>query len=214
MTRKIPVTYLFDPLCGWCYGATPALRTLAEHPEIALALAPTGLFSGEGARPMDDAFADYAWSNDRRIARLSGQTFSEVYRDRVLGDRRRRFDSGPATLALTAVRLAAPEAERTALKAIQEARYVEGRDVTDPAVLAEVLEGLGEPEAALRVLAADAELLAANRRRIADARAEMRRFNLTGVPTLLHGEGARRRPIETGALFGDRAELLEHLLVC
>lgn len=210
MTRKIPVTYLFDPLCGWCYGATPALQALAEHAEIALELAPTGLFSGEGARPMDDAFAGYAWSNDRRIARLSGQTFSEVYRDRVLGGRG-RFDSGPATLALTAVRLSAPEAERVALKAIQEARYVGGRDVTDPAVLAEVLEGLDQLAAARRILSADADLLAANRRRIADARAEMRRFNLTGVPTLLHGEGARRRPIESAALFGDRAGLMERL---
>ncbi|RUZ44799.1 DsbA family protein, partial [Mesorhizobium sp. M7A.F.Ca.CA.004.05.2.1] len=23
------VTYLFDPLCGWCYGATPMLDRLS-----------------------------------------------------------------------------------------------------------------------------------------------------------------------------------------
>ena len=25
-TPSITVTYLFDPLCGWCYAAAPALK--------------------------------------------------------------------------------------------------------------------------------------------------------------------------------------------
>ena len=51
------ITYLFDPLCGWCYGAAPAILRLAKDPSVSLALAPTGLFSG-GGRTMDAAFAD------------------------------------------------------------------------------------------------------------------------------------------------------------
>ena len=51
--------------------------------------------------------------------RLTGQPFSEAYRRDVLGDRTRLFDSGPATLALTAVALTAPDREFEALKAIQ-----------------------------------------------------------------------------------------------
>ncbi|MWQ29681.1 disulfide bond formation protein DsbA, partial [Glaesserella parasuis] len=36
------IYYLFDPLCGWCYGASATLQKLNEiYP---LALAPTGLF--------------------------------------------------------------------------------------------------------------------------------------------------------------------------
>ena len=85
MTHKPLITYLFDPLCGWCYGASPALRRLAAHPGISIELAPTGLFSGSGARPMDSQFAAYAWSNDQRIAELSGQRFSIDYREKVLG---------------------------------------------------------------------------------------------------------------------------------
>ena len=33
------VTYLFDPLCGWCYGATPMLDRLAAS-GITLTLMP------------------------------------------------------------------------------------------------------------------------------------------------------------------------------
>jgi protein-disulfide isomerase-like protein with CxxC motif len=36
--------YLFDPLCGWCYGATPTLSALLEEPGITVKLLPTGLF--------------------------------------------------------------------------------------------------------------------------------------------------------------------------
>ena len=33
------ITYLFDPLCGWCYGAAPAVQRLAKDPSVSLALA-------------------------------------------------------------------------------------------------------------------------------------------------------------------------------
>ena len=131
--------FLFDPLCGWCYGATPAMSELLDVPGVTVALLPTGLFSGERARSMDDAFATFAWSNDRRIERLTGQRFTEQYRHRVLGNRQQRFDSGPATGALTAVSLTDPGRELEALKALQHARYVDGSDVTSLATLAGLL---------------------------------------------------------------------------
>ena len=103
MSTPTEITYLFDPLCGWCYGALPKLAVLARTPNVALKLAPTGLFSGTGARPMDADFAAYAWANDQRISALTGQVFSQTYREKVLGAHGSLFDSGPATLALTAV---------------------------------------------------------------------------------------------------------------
>ena len=72
------VTYLFDPLCGWCYGASPAVQHLGSLKDVRLALAPTGLFSGRGARAMDANFAAFAWSNDERIEKLTGQPFTEA----------------------------------------------------------------------------------------------------------------------------------------
>ncbi len=45
-------TYLFDALCGWCYGAAPVIQGLAQHGAVTLELAPTGLFAGAG-RTMD-----------------------------------------------------------------------------------------------------------------------------------------------------------------
>ena len=195
------ITYLFDPLCGWCYGATPALDKLAATPGIGLKLAPTGLFSGEGARPMNTGFAGYAWSNDQRIARLSGQVFSDAYRRNCLLASGMSFDSGPATLALTAVALSAPAYEWAALKVIQKARYVDGRDITKLAVLAEILQELGLSEVAARIAAPDESLRMPNRARIADAQAEMRQFAAEGVPALIIGD--ERRLVQANELFSN-----------
>jgi len=93
------LTYLFDPLCGWCYGASTVVQQLAQHHTIHLELAPTGLFSGAGGRVLDAGFAAYAWSNDLRIQKLTGQRFTEAYRAKVLGKTDVRFDSDAVTLA-------------------------------------------------------------------------------------------------------------------
>mgnify|MGYP006193589177 CR=1 FL=1 len=63
--------YVFDPLCGWCYGASATVSAVSRQPGIQLRLLPSGLFSGQGARSMDEGFASYAWANDQRIASLN-----------------------------------------------------------------------------------------------------------------------------------------------
>ena len=195
--------YVFDPLCGWCYGASATVSTLSENPGIQLRLLPSGLFAGEGARSMDQDFASYAWSNDQRIERLTGQPFSERYRSSVLADRQQRFDSGPATLTLTAVALTAPQRELGALKAIQRARYVDGLDITRLDTLAAVLEALGLRAAAARLATPDAELLQANRARTDEAQSLLQAFGARGVPTFILEEGGRRELLHTSSVYSD-----------
>ena len=134
------VTYLFDPLCGWCYGASPVVQKLGQQSAFTLELAPTGLFAG-GGRTMDAAFAEFAWSNDLRIAQLTGQRFTEAYRQNVLGRHGSPFDSAAMTRALTAVSLTEPQRELDALKTFQEARYVDGQDTGNALVVGVLLRG-------------------------------------------------------------------------
>ncbi|NUU42601.1 DsbA family protein [Tardiphaga robiniae] len=198
--------YLFDPLCGWCYGATPATRRLRDA-GLVVTPVPTGLFADHGARTMDDQFAAYAWSNDQKIARLSGQRFTEAYRHKVLiaGS---RFDSGPATLALTAVALEDEARELDALSLIQEARYVDGRDVASLPLVTSVLAGAGFAGAASRLQAPDPALLSANEDRIARGRRLMTTIGINGVPALVLSDERGTRAIAAGSLFGDLDALL------
>jgi len=211
MADTTHITYLFDPLCGWCYGASAKLEQLAARPDMKLQLLPSGLFSGAGRRPMDADFAAFAWANDQRIGKLSGQPFSEDYRSKVLGDHTGKIDSGPATLALTAVALTDPDRELEALRAVQKARYVEGRDIVDIALLGDILRGLELDKAAELLTASDTELIAVNQQRVARANADMRRFGANGVPNLIVGVGDKRRLGAGGALFESLETLVKEL---
>ena len=211
MSRTRTITYLFDPLCGWCYGASPAIASLLEIGDLALDLQPTGLFSGAGARPLDEGFAAHAWANDQRIHALTGQIFSERYRTDVLGDllggRRQMIDSGPATLALTAVALTAPDREFAALAAIQSARYADGRDITAMATLADILTGLGLDTAASLLAEEAEELMVADAARVERGRQLMAAYRANGVPSLLYDDGSHRRRLDSEILFSKPGRL-------
>ena len=203
--------YLFDPLCGWCYGATRTVSELIETHNVSVELLPTGLFSGEGARPMDNDFAAYAWSNDQRIARLTGQSFTERYRELVLRDRQQFFDSGPATVALTAVSLTKPDKELDALKAIQRARYVDGLDVTSLQILATTLKACGLEEAAALLQSLSSELLDENRRRTDLAKTLMRALGANGVPTFIVKSGSKQSLLDASTVYSNSQTLISQL---
>lgn len=201
MTVKTNITYIYDPLCGWCYGASPVVEKLVALPGYSVELAPSGFFTGEGARSMNADFAAFAWANDQRILSSTGQPFSEKYRRNVLNGRTQTFDSGPATLALTAVAMTAPVRELEALGKIQKHRYVAGGDITDLQALSHVLRELDMHDAADRLAAPDDELVAASQQRIETTRELMDQFRASGVPVLIAGSGEKRRIVRTSALF-------------
>lgn len=184
MTQPVTLHYLFDPLCGWCYGASETIATLANHPDIDLQPWATGLFAGNGARPMK-SFAAQAWANDQRIAALSGRQFTEAYRRDVLGAGDASLDSTMATLAVTAATDTVPDRAIEALTAILTARYVDGKDVTSCSVVAGLLTELGLAEAAARILPPDADLTGLAQTRSAKARDLMTSHSLQGVPALI-----------------------------
>lgn len=207
------IAYLFDPLCGWCYGANPVLDRLAGLDGVSLELAPTGLFADAQARPMDAHFADFAWHNDQRIMRLTGQPFSDRYVGNVLHGAGGRFDSGPATLAILAVGLTDPDREFAALKALQKARYVDGLDTCDRAVATQVIENEGFAQAARLVRDAAGDLQAAYDLRVSAARSAMVGHGVNGVPALLVGgdRNGDRRALPSAVLFGSFENLADQL---
>ena len=206
------VTYLFDPLCGWCYGASPAIQRLGRQSGIQLELVPTGLFAGTGGRTMDAAFADYAWSNDVRIEKLTGQRFTEDYRKNVLGKPGSRFDSATITIALTAVSLSEAQRELETLKVLQEARYLHAMDTSAVPVVEKLLRDTGLSAAADRLVTGDAELLAANAARIQNAQGLMQTLGAQGVPALVVKDDNGSRLLRGNALYGSFDSLLSHIV--
>ncbi|TPK74381.1 DsbA family protein [Mesorhizobium sp. B2-4-18] len=204
------VIYLFDPLCGWCYGAAPMLDKLAAS-GVRVELLPAGLFSGAGARPMDEGFAAHAWANDQRIERLTGQAFTQPYQHNVLGIRGTLLDSHAATLGISAAGLEDPSRRWTALKAIQRARYVDGRDIVTVEGVAAVLGGAGMMDAAAILKSPTETLLMAHLDLVNRGRALFQRLHANGVPSLAVIRNEAPRLIGSNALFGSFDNLVAHI---
>lgn len=207
--------YFFDPFCGWCYAAAPALAALAAAYPDALRMMPSGLFADDAAMPMG-AMADHAWRNDLRIGEMTGQVFSPAYRDRVLRKPGGVFDSGPATRALVALGETDRTLEPALLHALQIARYVEGRDtalVTEVATVArDAAERAGialDARAFTDRLDGDLSLREASLARTSEARAAMAVLPQGGVPQLLVIKGGKRSLVHGAALYGGSAAVLE-----
>lgn len=200
--------YLFDPLCGWCYAAAPFIASAQAEPGLTVRPMPTGLFSGTGARPMDAEFAAYAWSNDQRIEQLTGQRFTQQYRQQVL-EAGGMFDSGPATLALQAVAMTDPARELEALRAMQLARYVGGRDITQVEPLARLLRELGLDGAAALLAQPDLALLQALQARTQQARRLLQAAGARGVPTLVLEVNGESQVLPSADVYGNPGSVLD-----
>lgn len=210
--------YFFDPLCGWCYAAAPALQALHRAVGARLRLMPVGLFMGEGARPLSPSFAEYAWSNDQRIQTLTGQPFSPAYRQNILSAPGIRFDSGPATKALIALGQRDPALEPAFLHALQVRRYQDGADTARPAVLADIAATVAaaagltlDVSAFAAALEEDAVLVYDTDRRITASRQAMRTLSGNGVPQLRVTHAGQAHTVNGAPLYSGAEGIFAHL---
>lgn len=178
--------YVYDPLCGWCYGAMPAIHSLADLEGCIVEPLPSGLFGGDADRRIDAAMVQHIEQADARIAAMSGQRFSDLYRRKVLANPDMPFDSTPATRALTAVSLWNVRRELDGLHALQRERFVAGRDISKPEVIAQALAAsLGDDIEAWLTRIADPRAAIATEKRMARAHKVMKSVGVQGVPALV-----------------------------
>lgn len=134
--------YLYDPFCGWCYGAAPMISEAASIPGLDIQAHGVGMLSGEKGKMMSTEWRDFVRPHEVRITAYSKQTFADAYVKGVLEHETVRLDSSPPIAAmLAAEQLSGRGVEM--LKRLQTAYYQEGRAIADHAVIAEVARELG-----------------------------------------------------------------------
>lgn len=197
--------YLFDPLCGWCYGAKPVLSKVARHYPITLT--PTGLFC-QTHRTLTPEFIHHAWTNDERIGQLTGVIFSQDYKKNILkvGN---PFDSYHSLLAITATQNIAVHRALEVLSALQMARYVDGRDNQDLVVIADILNTLGLSEVVEGIK--HDKTNKALQENIHFGQSLTKRLNIQGVPQLAIEHDGQWFVVPNQALYTDGETLLEYL---
>jgi putative protein-disulfide isomerase len=196
--------YVHDPLCGWCYAAAPLLR-------VARGLLPVeahggGMMAGSARQQVTPQLRAYIVPADQRITQMTGQPFGAAWHDGLLADASTVLDSGPPTTAmLAAAQLGTAEArvgrDLDLLARMQQAQYVEGRRLADPAVLRALAADIGLDSAAF-AQAYEALAGAATDAHINESRRLLARLGGRGFPTFALERDGQWAVVDTGAWLG------------
>jgi putative protein-disulfide isomerase len=93
------IIYLFDPLCGWCYGFGPHLGQFADnHPELTYTVISGGMITGARVGPLSQ-MAPYLREGVKRVEELSGIKFGTPFLDDLNGAGKTVMDSTPPSKA-------------------------------------------------------------------------------------------------------------------
>jgi putative protein-disulfide isomerase len=187
---SIAFDFLFDPLCGWCYGAAPTIAAVRAAFPVRFRLYPIGLFHKESVRPMDAGIAQYIRQADQRLSEMTGQPIGKDYTAKLVVAGAPDLNSAPAIRAILAAEALSPGKGLDLQEALQKARFVDGRDITDPAEIARIT---GEHGIGLEKAMTDAEA----DRCIAESRQHLAHYGMNGVPALvLRGTGDREGQLD------------------
>ncbi|MEO0635085.1 MAG: hypothetical protein AAFY73_00395 [Pseudomonadota bacterium] len=124
--------YGFDALCGWCYGAIPAMRALlAKRPDFSVQVIHGGLVTGARVGPYSE-MVEYIRGASARMSDVTGQELSSAFFDLISSEPPIVSGSAKPAWAIMQMREIAPENELALAHLVQEAHFRDGRDLNDP----------------------------------------------------------------------------------
>ncbi len=192
--------YIYDPMCGWCYGAAPLLQAAREVEGLRIELHGGGMMTGSNRKQVSAQLRNYVMQHDHRIAAMTGQQFGDDYFNGLLLDTTAVLDSEPPTTAILAAEAIAGRGLDMLVR-IQAAHYVQGLRVAEPVVLRNLAAEIGLEAALFDSKFAELEG-AATQAHIAASRALLSRVGGQGFPTFALQRGMQVEMLDTGRFFG------------
>ena len=197
--------YIYDPLCGWCYGAEPLAWAAAEVEGLELEMHAGNLF-GEPAR-LPESMRRYIQQADARVAKMSGQPYGDAYLGGLLHDPALVLHSPPAIAAVLAAQQLDPSKGLAMLKAIQHGHYERGLHVIDPNVLDALAEEIGLDRAAFAAARQSVPVDA----HVGESRRLMDAMGAQGFPTFVLQHGNDWYPVPHARFASSPAQFRDWL---
>ena len=205
--QQTTLHYLYDPLCGWCYGAAPLLQAAATLAGLKIELHAGGLWLGSRRQPMGVALRDYVRPHDQRIEALTGQHFGERYFNELLLREGCLLDSEPPIRAVLAVTALGGDG-LAMLHRIQQSHYRDGSWMGEPAFFATLAAEQGIAAEAFQQAYLQAPLL----QHLADSQGWMKKLGGQGYPTLGLMLNGKVSAVRVADFLGDPSGLRQYLL--
>lgn len=177
------IFYVYDPLCGWCYGFSPVMQQFwKQHREnIHFKVLTGGMITGDKEGPIGKV-APYIKTAYREVEKTTGITFGKPFLENVLEDGSALFSSIPGALAMAVFRYLQPDQVVAFAHAVQEAIYRKGKLPTQPETYGECAEQFGMDAPGFMKRMVEKELLT----QVHNEFKMVHEWGITGFPSLVY----------------------------
>ncbi len=169
------VIFVGDPMCSWCYGFGPELTKLRD------ALKGIPFFMIMGGLRDGEIFDETRLKNHLGYWQAVHEATGLPFDDTALSQKDFNYTTEPACRAVVTVRALEPAKEYAAYTALQHAFYAQGKDITQQAIIADVIASIGVDRAAF------IELFTSDKMHKATAaeKQKARTYGVSSFPTLI-----------------------------
>lgn len=136
--------YIYDALCGWCYGFSPIMKEFYEthKDQVSFEVISGGMITADRIGPIGDV-AGYIRQAYRDVEERTGVKFGSQFLEGTMEKGSAIFSSVPPAKALTAFRHFQPEDQVLFAHRLQHAIYFEGMEPEDLQGYANLAEEFG-----------------------------------------------------------------------
>lgn len=203
------VVIIYDTFCGWCYGAAPVFDALIES-GTQVDVLHAHLFDEHNALKMSDGKGAQILNVVPRIESLTGQIFSDAFKERIALSETEVLQSGLSAQAAALVHGQGAEKEFSMRRRLESLHFGEGVSSMDRTafVKAAIEEGIA-PEDAEKL--GTPELVAEAKKQSIQARKLMAAVGSHGVPTVVKVKDGNITQIDHQALYGQPEKLADYL---
>lgn len=197
--------YVYDPFCGWCYGASQLIAK--AHAILPIRLYGAGMFTGPRRQALNAEFRDVVLRHDQRIHALTGQAFSKEYRQKLLFDTTVLLDSGLVIAAIDLVHASTGRGLEF-LQHMQATYYVDGKNSSDLEFLGKAAQQFGLSQTEIDLCLQDSTAIT---KAMHAARLFMQGHDVHGFPTLLLERNSEWQTLPLSDYLGRPEEFAAHL---
>jgi putative protein-disulfide isomerase len=180
--------YVYDALCGWCYGFSPVITAFHKNhrEELDFEVLSGGMITGGRIGPIGEV-AGYISQAYKDVERATGVTFGQNFLKDILEEGSAIFTSIPPAVALTVFKQHQPRQAVAFAARLQKAIYYDGIAPTD-------YEAYGQLAAEFGLDASSFVTEMKSNENLQLTREEFQRasgFGVTGFPTVLLQQNGR-----------------------
>ena len=179
------IFYVYDVLCGWCYGFSPVIEKFWKEyqGEFFFKTLSGGMITGEREGPVGEV-AGYIKNAYRDVEARTGVQFGAPFLNDLLEEGSAYFSSLPGALAMAAFRGYQPDNVIPFAARMQKAVYWEGKEPNKPQTFGDCAEDFGMNSQDFMKLMVDKQYLDV----VKDEFKLVHQWGIQGFPSVLYAD--------------------------